>query len=103
MKQIIKIGKVFSKKDGTPYIILSVLDTSISSRYPYSSLEEVLAHPEENKEVVFVGQNVDEYLIAEDDLKNGKVEIDGKIILGKEVRVFLEGTPARVTYIKVAK
>lgn len=103
MKTLIKIGKVFSKKDGTPYIILSVYDSDTASKYAYTTLESVINHDESDKECVFVGQNVDEYILSEQDIKDGKVEIDGKLALGCNVRVFQEGNPARVTYIKVIK
>ena len=103
MKTLIKIGKVFSKKDGTPYIILHVFNSDFSQKFNYSTLEEVMNHDESEKECVFVGQDVEQYMLNEDDIKSGKVEIDGKLCLGCSVRVFQEGNPARVTYIKVTK
>lgn len=103
MKTLIKIGKVFSKKDGTPYIVLSVFDSDIAQKYDYTTLDAVINHDESAKECIFVGQNVEEYILNEQDIKDGKVEIDGKLCLGSTVRVFQEGNPARVTYIKVSK
>lgn len=103
MKTLIKIGKVFSKKDGTPYIILSVFNSDMMQKYDYATLEDVMNHDESSKECIFVGQDVEQYMLNEDDIKSGKVEIDGKLCLGCSVRVFQEGNPARVTYIKVTK
>lgn len=103
MKTLIKISKVYSKKNGNPYIILYVFNSDFSQKFNYSTLEEVMNHDESEKECVFVGQDVEQYMIDENDIKNGKVEIDGKLCLGCSVRVFQEGNPARVTYIKVTK
>lgn len=102
MKTLINIGKVYGKKDGAAYIILKVFNSDVDNRHNVNSLDEVLAVPE-TEGAVFTGQNVDEYLVSVDDINSGKVEIDGKLFVGCEVRVFLEGSPARVSYIKAKK
>lgn len=101
MKILVKIAKIYGKKDGTPYILLGVYDDVSTGDAKIKSVNDLISDKSDKN--IFVGTSYEEVIIAQASLSDGTIEVDGSLELGKEVRVFKEGEPARVTYIKVKK